>query len=463
MKDDILRYLVGTDLFKKINTDKIVRDLRIIEEAEDNAKQGQPPLDSADLDSKEREVVGYIESAQSQARQICSDELNIYEERLIKLNFRERLIDIDLEISKKQTEFNQKADEAKDELRQEQKNFIAREEDLKQFKKQNDLDRELHAPSGAKKVLLAGVIALLFLIETIANTSFLAKGNELGLLGAYTEAIVISFLNLGIAYLFGRLATNCVHIRWIRKFVGIFVAIGFIVLTIFLNLMVAHYREITGTVLDEGGRLAFAAFSENPLGLKDFQSWILFLMGCLFAIISFIDGIKWDDLYPGYGKHARLAREAEEEYIEIYNEHQESLTSTFKEAFKEQERMKKEIVEHKNLHHSLLNRHQHLIKSFEDHLDHLESAGNTLLMIYREANSAMRDGESPERFKKPWTMKRKQKAKRLLDIIPTHEEMLKIISEVEAKVSDGIEALQKNYDKNRRELSPLAPHSKTTQ
>ena len=62
MKDDILRYLVGTDLFKKINTDKIVRDLRIIEEAEDNAKQGQPPLDSADLDSKEREVVGYIES-----------------------------------------------------------------------------------------------------------------------------------------------------------------------------------------------------------------------------------------------------------------------------------------------------------------------------------------------------------------------------------------------------------------
>ena len=227
--------------------------------------------------------------------------------------------------------------------------------------------------------------------------------------------------------------------------------------------MVAHYREITGTVLDEGGRLAFAAFSENPLGLKDFQSWILFLMGCLFAIISFIDGIKWDDLYPGYGKHARLAREAEEEYIEIYNEHQESLTSTFKEAFKEQERMKKEIVEHKNLHHSLLNRHQHLIKSFEDHLDHLESAGNTLLMIYREANSAMRDGESPERFKKPWTMKRKQKAKRLLDIIPTHEEMLKIISEVEAKVSDGIEALQKNYDKNRRELSPLAPHSKTTQ
>ena len=93
------------------------------------------------------------------------------------------MIDIDLEISKKQTEFNQKADEAKDELRQEQKNFIAREEDLKQFKKQNDLDRELHAPSGAKKVLLAGVIALLFLIETIANTSFLAKGNELGLLG----------------------------------------------------------------------------------------------------------------------------------------------------------------------------------------------------------------------------------------------------------------------------------------
>lgn len=460
MKDGILRYLVGTDLFKKIDTDKIVRDLHIIEEAENNAKQGQPPLDSADLDAKEREVVGYIESAQSHARQICSDELNIYEERLIKLNFRERLSDIDLEISKKQTEFNQKADEAKDELHQEQKNLIARKEDLKQFKQKNDLNREVQAPSGAKKVLLVGVIAVLFLIETIANTSFLAKGNELGLLGAYTEAIVISFLNLGIAFLFGRLVTNFVHIRWSRKFVGIFVAIGFVVFAVFLNLMVAHYREITGTVLDEGGRLAFAAFSENPLGLKDFQSWILFLMGCLFAIISFIDGLKWDDPYPGYSKRDRLFKDKDEEYKEIYEEHQEGLKSTFDEAFKELERIKKEIVEHKNLHHSILNRHQHLIKSFEDHLDHLESAGNTLLMIYREANCAMRDGESPERFKNPWTMKRKPINNPLLDTILTGEEISKIIIKAEAKVGNGIEALQKNYDESRRELRTLAPHSK---
>ena len=463
MKDGILRYLVGTDLFKKIDTDKIVKDLHIIENAEDNAKQGQPPLDSTDLDSKEREVVGYIEDAQSHASQICSDELNIYEERLIKLNFRERLGDIDLEISKKQTEFNQKADEAKDELRQEKKNLIAREEDLKQFKEKNGLNREVHAPSRAQKVFLGGLIAVLFLIETIANASFLAKGNEWGLFGAYTEAIVISFLNLGIAFLFGRLATYFVHILWSRKFVGIFAVMGFVVIAIFLNLLVAHYREIAGTVLDEGGRLAFAAFRENPLGLKDFQSWILFLMGCLFAIFSFIDGLKWDDPYPGYRKYDSLFKDKEEEYKEIYEEHQESLKSTVDEVFKEFDRIKKEIVEHKNLHHSILNRHQHLIKSFEDHLDHLESAGNTLLMIYREANCAMRDGESPERFKKSWKMKRKRIDKTLSGNILTLEEILKIISEAEAKIGIGIEALQKNYDQIREELSPLAPHSKTTE
>ena len=64
----------------------------------------------------------------------------------------------------------------------------------------------------------------------------------------------------------------------------------------------------------------------------------------------------------------------------------------------------------------------------------------------------------PERFKNLWTMKRKQIDNPLLDTILTGEEISKIIIKAEAKVGNGIEALQKNYDESRRELRTLAQY-----
>ena len=81
----------------------------------------------------------------------------------------------------------------------------------------------------------------------------MAKGNEFGLFGAYTEAVVISFVNLGIAFMLGILVTNFNHVHRVRKSMGILTAVVFLAFALFFNLMVAHYRETTGTVLDEGG------------------------------------------------------------------------------------------------------------------------------------------------------------------------------------------------------------------
>ena len=45
-----------------------------------------------------------------------------------------------------------------------------------------------------------GLVALLFVFESIANSAFLAKGNELGLVGAYTVAFGVSIANLVRAF-----------------------------------------------------------------------------------------------------------------------------------------------------------------------------------------------------------------------------------------------------------------------
>ena len=455
MTDDL-----HTNPFEKIDTNRVAEDLHIVEDSQRNARRGRPALDSAedDLDPTERKVIGLIESAQAQAQKTCESELKAHRERLVALDFREQLSSIDIETAKQRAEFDQHVDKAIVELSREQQDLRRKKEDLQQFKEQNGLSREPQPRNWDDKIFNIGIIAVLFLIETFGNASFLAKGNEFGLFGAYTEAVVISFVNLGIAFLLGLLVTNFNHIHWSRKSVGIISAAVFIVVALFFNLMVAHYREITGTLLDEGGRLAIASFGANPLGLKDFQSWILFFMGFLFAIISFIDGILWDDRYPGYAKCVRVFAEADEAYNAFYQASLKALKKTSDEAVQALEEIKQNILLAGRQHDSIIDDHRRLIKSFDDHLEHLEHTGNHLLKLYRDTNRAMRDGEAPARFKKPWSIVRTPVDTSLPKAMLTREEILKITGAAEIKIDNGVRDLHNQYDMGSEELRPLAPH-----
>ncbi len=455
MTDDL-----HTNLFEKIDTNQVAEDLHIVEDSQRNARRGRPALDSAegDLDPTERKVIGLIEGAQAQAQQVCENELKAYRNRLVALDFREQLSSIDIETAKQRAEFDQHVDKAIVELSRERQGLRRKKEDLQQFKEQNGLHREPQPRSWDDKIFNVGIISVLFLIETFGNASFLAKGNEFGLLGAYTEAVVISFVNLGIAFLLGVLVTNFNHVHRVRKSVGILAAVGFLSFALFFNLMVAHYRETTGTVLDEGGKLAIAAFGANPLGLADFQSWILFFMGFLFAIISFIDGFLWDDRYPGYAKCARVFAEADEAYNALYQASQKEVKKASDEAVQALENIKQNILLAGRQHDSIIDDHRRLIKSFDDQLEHLEHAGNHLLKLYRDTNRAMRDGEAPGRFNKPWHIAKIPIDTSLPKAMLTREEILKITSAAEIKIDKGVAELHNQYDMGSEELRPLAPH-----
>ena len=244
---------MSTDLFEKVNINKIAEELHLVEDAEEAAKQGLPSLDSISLDKTETEIVGRIETYQSNAQDRGDRELAAYRKRLIDTNSKFRNHSIDSEIRNSKAQLKERVESAVTDLWGKQSLLKRAEDRLIHFQKENDLHRDASRHGKGYEVLGVGIIAVLFLIETLGNASFLAKGNELGLFGAYTEAIVISFANLGIAFLLGRLITNCHHVSWNRKSAGILAAIAFVAFAFFFNLMVAHYREITGTVLDEGG------------------------------------------------------------------------------------------------------------------------------------------------------------------------------------------------------------------
>ena len=451
-----------TDLFEKVEIDKIAAELHLVEEAEEEAKKGSPPLEGTDLDTNEVGIVRKIRKYQSDAKERVDGELATYRDRLIKLTpeFRARSTSINSEIRNSSGDLKEATEQASSDLKEKQSLLKEKEDRLAKFQKDNKLHRDASKHGEGYNMFLAGIIAVLFLIETLGNASFLAKGNELGLFGAYTEAIVISFANLGIAFLCGRLITNCHHVDLKRKTAGILAAIGFVLSAFFFNLMVAHYREITGTMLDEGGQLAMSAFLENPLGLKDFQSWMLFCMGFLFAIISFIDGIKWaGDPYPGYSKVFFGYQNEYEDYKKAYDKHQNDLEEVFDRAVANLNSIKQQLLGWETERASILEEHRHFIKSYKDYLVHLEQSGNDLLQHYREANRARRGGEAPARFSKKWPM---EKLSPIDESLPgemiEREEILQIISETTASVESGEQELQREYDDHRRDLRRLAPH-----
>ncbi len=452
-----------TDLFPKVKINEIKKEFHLEEEAEEAAKQGLPPLDSTSLDNIENKIVERIKEYEVKANDRANRQLAGYRGRLFDLNkkFQEHSIDSKIRASK--TDLKEMAEKANADLRQEKKPLEEAEKHLTSFQQKNNLYRDASEHREGYQIFLAGIIAVLFLIETLGNASFLAKGNELGLFGAYTEAIVISFANLGVAFLLGRLITNCHHVDWNRRSAGILAAIAFVVFAFFFNLMVAHYREVTGTILDAGGQMAMSAFRENPLGLREFQSWMLFCMGFLFAIISFIDGMKWDgDPYPGYKKvffkyHGEDG--AYKKYKDAYDQHRLKLEGTFDDAVAKLYIIKQGLLGAESERASILDGHRRVIKSYEDHRKYLERTGNDLLRSYRETNRARRNGEAPAYFDDEWEMEEISSIdttlpKELLE----REEILAIISEATASIDNGEQELQKEYDELRRDLRRLAPH-----
>ena len=441
--------------FQEVDTLRVKRDLKVIERAEERGNNELPPQGGNTLDQVENEIIDHMDSEKQRSRQLLSDQLEIYADRLASLNFEGQLSDIPIGLRNALSEFHAIIRNGLNDLHPKRRGLLERERDLKYFQTDNGLKRRSYYPSSAKRVFLIGIIFVVGLLETIGNTSFLAKGNQLGIIGAYSEALVISILNLGAAFGFGRIATNLVHKSIFRKLIGSLASLTALTVCIVLNLAVAHYREVSGTVLDAGGRAAIAALAENPIGLNEFQSWILFGMGALFAVISFVDGLKFDDPYPGYGHRSRIVDEARREYLTEVEHYTDEMRDARDSAVEILRETKNDLAYWRKEHTAILESRKRLIESFNEHMSHLERAGNSLLSDYRDANRQAREGKAPARFKNPWTMSRPNLDYELPVSILTPERMDELISTAALKLEQGVTDLYNAHDEGLKSFDAL--------
>lgn len=149
------------------------------------------------------------------------------------------------------------------------------------------------------------LVFVVILIESVANMYFFAQGNSLGLLGGFIQAILLAFVNVGVAVFMGHFALRALHHRHIGfKVGGTFALIGYLLFLFGFSLVVGHYRDILAIRPDDALGQALPSTIAAPL-LISFDSLMLMITSFLAAALGLLKGYTYDDRYPGYGKLER--------------------------------------------------------------------------------------------------------------------------------------------------------------
>lgn len=287
--------------------------------------------------------------------------------------------------------------------------------DLENFKAANRLTRDAHYPSSP--ALAFGILSVLILLEAGVNGVLFADSSDQGLFGGWLEAIVLSIANVGAAFLFGRLILPQFHRRSLAAKTGaLFLSLAGAAALIAVNLAGAHYRDFKTAVANleapapaalritapagaqkpaSAGKPAKAAPAEtpappqaqsadrenakereaiarlfaNPFAFGSFMSFFLFAIGICAASIAALDGYKFDDPLPGYGKRHRKYAAARAQSTQalrrILSQSNAIMTGSFQAIGRKIENFAQEMSALLGLHHAYAGDH----KAFQDGLE----------------------------------------------------------------------------------------------
>ncbi|MDJ1465969.1 hypothetical protein [Nitratireductor sp. GZWM139] len=392
-------YRASTDMFPSLNVDKIAKEMELAELGEKRGSEEQPPKTAKAFDDVESSIIEYVQEAKRTSHQKLEDRLHLYARRVAGLNLDEQLGMLQQANTSSLSDFNAEISNGLDELHAKRTDLKAATDELNAFKKEHRLERVARVNSGLTISLKWGILVLVFLVESILNGFFLSKGNEQGILGGVTEALAFSFVNIGAALLLAYYgARGITHRSFLRKLIAAGAILVYVAGAIIINLLLAHYREVSGTFMSGAGLEAIKNMRADPFGLNDISSWMLFLVGLLFSVIAFIDGCLLSDPYFGYAgvEKRRLARR--DDYIATKAEQIEYLQEVRDEHNEQVEDILKELSARKREYAAILTSRNRIAALFDEHQAQLEEACRQLLAKYREANVQARSTAAPRHF-----------------------------------------------------------------
>ena len=309
-------YKLNTEVFGQFDAEKVAKELNLEKIGTEKGTKNQPSQDSQIPDEIESQIQERIEAAKSTANEAAENQILTYNERISNLDFEGHFSELrqagPLAISDIQAQIQRGLNE----MNTRRRKLLDVEKEFSYFRSANGLEyRTAKLTTSAGTFLRVLIVLIMIVLETYFNGTYLAKGSTQGLIGGIFEAASFAILNIGFSiiltlYLIKQVVRN--GLVW--KLIGIVGIIAWLGVVLVINLGLAHYREVAATFAEGAGADILVRIVENPFGLIELESWMLFAIGVLFATVTLVDIITFSDIYPGYTKRQMRWDEEQEEY-----------------------------------------------------------------------------------------------------------------------------------------------------
>jgi hypothetical protein len=453
-------YRPSLQVFPDVSVDAIARDLQVVESGKQNGALNLPSSTSENLDEAEYTIVERIFAQQGAGHHIVVDQLETYAQRLAALDFLGRFTVIQHAAPAAVSEFKAEAQQGRDLLYQLRRALLENENERDIFRKRNRLQRAPRLSSSIEVFFKIALLVFLFVSETYINGVFLAKGSQLGFIGGVAEALVFAVLNVLISFavgLGGARQLNCRNL--FRKLLGVIALAAWFAFAVVLNLVLAHYREVSGILYEDAGTKVIARLLEAPLGITDIRSWLFFGIGMVWSVLALTDGFFYTDPFPGYAALQRRVNKAHDDYIDSKNTLIDELRRIRDEAAAKMQKAQTDLGRRRAEHTAILDGRDRMILLFMQYQEQLERAGNALLSKYRSANRQARSSPPPARFDEHWSMQRLTVSANLPDqlVLKTLDEQIKNSQELLRQEILAIHGAFEEAVESYRQIDDLIP------
>lgn len=385
--------LSSIQTFPSLDIEHIAKKLDIEKYAKKNGENNQPATDSESLDSVENKILSEIEQKKRKAEEEYERSINLYNDRinygLLSMN---QIILVESAGVDALTDFKIQAQADLDHLYEVYREVEGRERDYNMFRTNNHLERMPNIVSVSKWRVRIAFLVLIVIIESIMNGFFYAEGSHAGIIGGIIEAVVLSLLNVSIAWIYTVFIMRCLwHTKLSLRIFGGIITLLYFFIALGFNLSIGHYRDL---YIHFEGQVPYheivSRLWSSTFMFNDTKSGILSALSLLMNIFAIIDTEGMDDSYLGYSDvgHRRLSA------IDDYNNRKSLCFSTLADRRESAVNDMKEVIYTMNSSsfeiRLALGGRERLYNVYRKYIRELQINYETLLQKYYEANIAAR-------------------------------------------------------------------------
>lgn len=401
------------DIFPPLDTDHVIRSTRLFEKAKENGSSNIPTQSATTRDSVELDIKRHVTELSDIYERDYSRELEVYKSRVSRyINIQDMSgirTEYDAKLSNIKTDLVNKKNQVLNEARQ----LRERGNEIRLFRQVNNLTHRL--PDYPKDMAKAWmIISFLALIELALHFLLLKESSDV--MTVMVQSLIYGLLNVIVPFaLFSRLVRYINHVNPIYKSLGFITIILYLIYTLVINLLIAHFRsEALSNVIEIGQNnvinqelierylqtalTALSNFQSNWFGLKDIWSWMIFALGCVLSFGAIMEGYVSDDKYPGYGNVHRNYKSDYDDFTEALEELTESQTRERDQAMTELKNNIRSLTDNFNTIPDIIQSAATLRERHYKALESLDTAYNMLLKEYRQKNSEYRTEPAPKYF-----------------------------------------------------------------